>query len=82
MVRVVIVGGLKQWGGTTGAGGGFAPEGEGVRPGGSYPSRKPVGKVERNVASKRWGLVETEVHHTGRAAVASDHLPVIIGISL
>ena len=78
----VIVGDFNQWGRTTGAMREFSPDWQVVTPGRSYPSRQPVATLDRIVASKHWRLVETEVHHTGLAAVASDHLPVIAKLEL
>ena len=72
----VIMGDFNQWGRTTGAMREFSPDWQIVTPGRSHPSRQPVATLDRIVASKHWRLVETEVHHTGLAAVASDHLPV------
>ena len=78
----VIMGDFNQWGRTTGAMREFSPDRQIVTPGRSYPSRQPVATLDRIVASKHWRLVETEVHHTGLAAVASDHLPVIAKLEL
>tara|TARA_R100001129_G_C5313061_1_gene245706 strand:- start:1284 stop:1982 length:699 start_codon:yes stop_codon:yes gene_type:complete len=78
----VIMGDFNQWGRTTGAMREFSPDWQVVTPGRSYPSRQPVATLDRIVASKHWRLVETEVHHTGLAAVASDHLPVIAKLEL
>ncbi len=78
----VIMGDFNQWGRTTGAMREFSPDWQVVTPGRSYPSRQPVATLDRIVASKHWRLVETEVHHTGLAAVASDHMPVIAKLEL
>ena len=78
----VIMGDFNQWGRTTGAMREFSSDWRIVTPGRSYPSRQPVATLDRIVASKHWRLVETEVHHTGLAAVASDHLPVIAKLEL
>ena len=78
----VIMGDFNQWGRTTGAMREFSPDWQIVTPGRSYPSRQPVATLDRIVASKHWRLVETEVPHTGLAAVASDHLPVIAKLEL
>ena len=78
----VIMGDFNQWGRTTGAMREFSPDWQIVTPGRSYPSRQPVATLDRIVASKHWRLVETEVHHPGLAAVASDHLPVIAKLEL
>ena len=72
----VIMGDFNQWGRQTGAMREFADDWQVITPGRSYPSRQPVATLDRIVASNHWNCVETAVHHTGLAAIASDHLPV------
>ena len=78
----VIMGDFNQWGRATGAMREFADRWTVVTPGKSYPARQPVATLDRIVASKHWGCVEAEVHHTAMAAVASDHLPVVARLQL
>ena len=78
----VIMGDFNQWGRATGAMREFADRWMVVTPGKSYPSRQPVATLDRIVASKHWGCVEAEVHHTALSAVASDHLPVAAKLEL
>ncbi len=72
----VIMGDFNQWGRQTGAMREFADGWQIITPGRSYPSRQPVATLDRIVASRHWDCVAAEVHHTGLAAVASDHLPI------
>ena len=78
----VIMGDFNQWGRQTGAMREFAQGWHIVTPGRSYPSRQPVATLDRIVASRHWNCVAAEVHHTGLAAVASDHLPITAVLEL
>lgn len=48
----------------------------------SFPSRRPIARLDRIVASRHWEIVETKVHHSALAARASDHLPVLARLRL
>ena len=72
----VIMGDFNQWGRSTGAMREFADDWHVITPGRSYPSRQPVASLDRIVASKHWECIDAQVHHTGLASVASDHLPI------
>ena len=78
----VIMGDFNQWGRATGAMREFGDRWAVVTPGKSYPSRQPVATLDRIVASSHWQCVDARVHHTGLAAVASDHLPVVATLEL
>ena len=78
----VIMGDFNQWGRQTGAMREFADGWQIITPGRSYPSRQPVATLDRIVASRHWNCVAAEVHHTGLAAVASDHLPITAVLEL
>lgn len=78
----VIMGDFNQWGRQTGAMREFADGWQIITPGRSYPSRQPVATLDRIVASRHWDCVAAEVHHTGLAAVASDHLPITAVLEL
>lgn len=51
-------------------------------PGPSFPSRRPVARLDRIVSSGHWELVSSSVHHSAIAARASDHLPVVSRLRL
>lgn len=76
----ILLGDLNQWGARTGAMQEFAGGSEGgwqvLAPGPSYPSRRPVARLDRIIASNQWHCTAAHVHHSALAAVASDHLPV------
>ena len=72
----VIMGDFNQWGRLTGAMQAFGVSWQQIAPGRSYPAAKPVAQFDRIVASPDWDYVESGVHHSATAAVASDHLPI------
>lgn len=78
----VIMGDFNQWGRQSGAMREFGRGWQMVVPGPSFPSRQPVARLDRIVASPEWSLVETRVHHSPLAAIASDHLPVLATLEL
>ncbi|MCQ0987508.1 endonuclease/exonuclease/phosphatase family protein [Jiella marina] len=47
-----------------------------LKPGPSFPSRMPLGALDRIVLSRDIEVVETAVHKSTRSRGASDHLPV------
>jgi endonuclease/exonuclease/phosphatase family metal-dependent hydrolase len=42
----------------------------------SFPSRRPVARLDRIVISPGWRIIEARVHHSALAARGSDHLPI------
>lgn len=72
----VLMGDFNQWGAAGGAMREFAEGWQTLAPGRSFPSRQPVARLDRIVASSDWQVVAMGVHHSALAAVASDHLPV------
>ena len=72
----VLMGDFNQWRARSGA---MREFGEGWRmldPGRSFPSRRPVARFDRILASHHWDRDESGVHHSALSALASDHLPV------
>ncbi len=53
-----------------------------LAPGRSFPSLHPAAMLDRIVCSADWEGVDTGVHHSPLAAVASDHLPVFARLEL
>lgn len=53
-----------------------------LAPGRSFPSRRPVAQLDRIVVSEGWEGIQTSVHHSPLAAIASDHLPVLARLGL
>jgi endonuclease/exonuclease/phosphatase family metal-dependent hydrolase len=72
----VLMGDFNQWGANSGAMREFGKGWQVLATGKSFPSRQPVARLDRIVASKHWQVEEVGVHHSALAARASDHLPV------
>ena len=72
----VLMGDFNQWGVGTGAMREFGDGWRSLAPGKSFPSRQPIAHLDRIVASGDWSMLEMGVHHSAKAAQASDHLPV------
>lgn len=75
----VLAGDFNQWGLSTGA---MRILGKGkhgwqpLSPGSSYPSSRPIARLDRIVADRHWQCLDVGVHHSALASQASDHLPV------
>ncbi|WP_375289838.1 endonuclease/exonuclease/phosphatase family protein [Qipengyuania sp.] len=78
----VILGDFNQWGTSSGAMREFGEEWALVTPGASYPSRRPIARLDRIVHSGNWSLTGNHVHHSALATLASDHLPVHADLNL
>ena len=78
----VIAGDFNQWGRSTGAMREFGDGWTLVTPGASFPSRKPIARLDRLVASDHFRVIESGTHHTALSAVASDHLPITATLEL
>lgn len=78
----VMMGDFNQWGQGTGAMREFAEDWGQIAPGPSYPSRRPVARLDRIVHCGGWKLHSAQVHHSALAAVASDHLPIHADLEL
>ncbi len=72
----VMMGDLNEWSREKGALAAFDDHWRIVTPGPSYPSRRPVARLDRAILSEHWQVVDVEVHHSVLAARASDHLPI------
>ncbi|WAP68605.1 endonuclease/exonuclease/phosphatase family protein [Jiella pelagia] len=59
----------------------FARSHQVVMPGRSFPSRMPLGALDRFILSRDVTLVDTGVHLSNRSRGASDHLPVYADIA-
>lgn len=78
----VLMGDFNQWGNQSGAMKEFAQGWHILDTGRSFPSRRPIARLDRIVTSGEWGCLEQHVHHSAMAAQASDHLPVIAELEL
>lgn len=78
----VLMGDFNQWGANSGAMREFGHGWQVLETGRSFPSRQPVARLDRIVASHHWQVEETGVHRSALAARASDHLPVWARLAL
>ena len=72
----VIMGDFNQWGARSGAMQEFHREWQVFSPGPSFPSRRPLARFDKIVASRDWRCSALGVHHSATSAQASDHLPI------
>ena len=78
----VLMGDLNEWSRHGGAFREFTHPWLLHEPGPSFPSRRPIARLDRIVSSEHWEVVEATVHHSALAAKASDHLPVVARLKL
>ncbi|MEO5598279.1 MAG: endonuclease/exonuclease/phosphatase family protein [Novosphingobium sp.] len=78
----VLMGDFNQWTQARGAMREFGEDWQVLDPGRSFPSRQPVARLDRIIASQHWQCHHTAVHHSSLAAQASDHLPVFARLLL
>lgn len=72
----MLMGDCNEWSLHRGALGEFHSPWRVLAPGRSFPSRRPVARLDRLVLSPHWMLREAHVHHSALAVRASDHLPI------
>lgn len=78
----VLMGDFNEWSRHGGALREFGHEWHLHESGASFPSRRPVARLDRIVSSSHWEVVSSGVHHSTLAARASDHLPVLTRLRL
>jgi endonuclease/exonuclease/phosphatase family metal-dependent hydrolase len=78
----VLMGDFNEWSRHGGALREFAHGWHLHEPGPSFPSRRPVARLDRIVTSDHWEVVVSGVHHSALSARASDHLPVLAKLRL
>ena len=82
----VLMGDCNEWGVRHASGGGALGEFHApwrvLDSGRSFPSRRPVARLDRIVISPHWDLTQTGVHHSALAARGSDHLPIFARLAL
>lgn len=78
----VVMGDFNQWGVRSGAMSEFGSGWHLLDTGRSFPSRQPLAPLDRIVTSPEWTCHVKGVHHSARAAQASDHLPVVAELEL
>ena len=72
----ILLGDFNQWTIRWGAIRRFADDWTVCAPGPSFPSRRPIARLDRIAFSSGWKLVKQGVHHSHLSAEASDHLPI------
>lgn len=72
----VLMGDLNEWRAVSGCFREFGRHFTLLDPGPSFPSRRPLGRLDRIMHCERLTLKDCGVHRSALAAVASDHLPV------
>lgn len=78
----VLMGDLNEWARHGGCFSEFDSSWQVLRPGRSFPSRRPVAHLDRIIVSSEWRVDETFVHRSALSATGSDHLPVAVTLSL
>jgi endonuclease/exonuclease/phosphatase family metal-dependent hydrolase len=73
---VVLMGDLNEWRSVAGCFREFARHFTLLDPGPSFPSRRPLGRLDRIMHSEALTAKDCGVHRSALAASASDHLPV------
>lgn len=72
----VMMGDLNEWRPAGGALDDFGHRFAFAPTGPSFHARRPIGRLDRIMASPALRIVECGVHHSAAARVASDHLPI------
>ncbi|TPG08464.1 endonuclease/exonuclease/phosphatase family protein [Sphingomonas oligophenolica] len=72
----VLMGDLNEWTVAAGCLKDFARDYAVAATGPSFHSRRPVGRLDRIMASRELRIVDCGVHRTAAARKASDHLPI------
>lgn len=72
----VLMGDCNEWSLKRGSLSEFRPPWQVLAPGASFPTRRPVARLDRIVISPHWQVSEMAVHHSALSARGSDHLPV------
>lgn len=78
----VAMGDCNEWGTRRGALNEFGEPWRVLAPGFSFPTRRPVARLDRIVIGPEWQVEEAAVHHSPLAARGSDHLPVWARLTL
>jgi len=79
---VVMMGDFNEWRRKGGCLTDFAQDHDFAATGPSFHARRPVGKLDRIVVSRDLRVDAAGTHHSLRARIASDHLPVWAKLSL
>lgn len=72
----VLMGDLNEWSAASGCLRDFGRDYRFAATGPSFHARRPIGRLDRIMASPRLRIVDAGVHATASARKASDHLPI------
>jgi len=78
----VVMGDTNEWSSTGGMLRLFGDDWHTADCGPSFPTRRPIARLDRIFASHQWKCIESGVHRSFLASRASDHLPVWATFSL
>lgn len=78
----VVMGDTNEWSSTGGMLRIFRDDWHSPDCGPSFPTRRPIARLDRIFASREWTPVASGVHHSLLASRASDHLPVWATLAL
>lgn len=78
----VLAGDTNEWAGRGGVFRCFDDDWTVLDCGRSFPTRRPIARLDRMIVSKHWVVEHVGVHHSLLAARASDHLPIWAQIGL
>lgn len=78
----VVMGDTNEWSSTGGMLRIFRDDWHSPDCGPSFPTRRPIARLDRIFASRDWTPVASGVHHSLLASRASDHLPVWATLAL
>jgi endonuclease/exonuclease/phosphatase family metal-dependent hydrolase len=73
---VVLMGDLNEWRAVAGCFREFGRHFNLLDPGPSFPSRRPLGRLDRIMHGGSLRVTDCGVHRSALATVASDHLPI------
>ncbi|WP_174298823.1 endonuclease/exonuclease/phosphatase family protein [Sphingomonas bacterium] len=76
VMPTVLMGDLNEWSAGSGCLRDFARDYRFAPTGPSFHARRPIGRLDRIMASPRLRIVEAGVHSSATARRASDHLPI------
>ena len=79
---ILLMGDMNEWRPTAPVIADFSAVLHPVRTGPTFHARMPVAPLDRNFVSNACDVLASGVHHSPRAAVASDHLPVWVRLQL
>ncbi len=78
----VLMGDLNNWSESRGCFREIESDWQVLSSGRSYPSHRPLARLDRIIASGEWNVRATGAHHSALSAKGSDHLPVWAELAL